>query len=1304
MDSREAAVRHVDIILYIPLIRLASCFGLTSTVKIAIYRRSFVGQRIPGKKTLVAECMARGIDLLDTDAIHELTNEAGEKISPHMVVKLDAAIEPRADFMEMVNRDMARLAMIQCADGARSMNAVDEQLGFVLQNIVPIIDSFASTHSILNLAWIALSSAYKVSKNQVLDDAPIRGLVESLCKLASAANACPDLLNSRHTIEIIDEIGRTSLDIGLIIHRYTDPSLTGKWPFSVRAHVNLLSDMPSQIAECKKRCEDLQSQLALSDQLAINAGVLETQYGGHNLQVTGSTFNAIGTSGSVTMVAGNFINGDYNVVQEARGLQDGVDNIQGRVKGIQDDQKSSYFAQSADVTDALIIPDSEEKIEKWISAPDTSLNYKTAREKHQQGTGSWLVEEFAFKEWKELPDSILWLHGGPGCGKTILCSCAIEDVKNSLKGRASVGYAYFFFDGTSAQSKLAAHESLVRSLIIQFSDQFDGIPPALVELYIEEHNGRSQPLITALEATLLRIVTSFDASYIVIDALDECDERSRLLKWIQSITSQTQGLLHLMLTSRPEPGIRDRLRPLVKLQEINLADQGESGDISHYINVCLSEIDDWTEAQKELVRGALRNGAGGVFRWVALMIRELLSDHCLSTSELQIRLQSLPKDLNEAYTKIIQRSTRRADVIRFLQWIIFGKQDFTARELAEVASINFDASPNILPFYDSNRRYESPDHVLRACSGLVIEVKVKEFLLSKVIPLGPTRSIRCNESISHQAIAKTCFAYLLHFGELDSITDENIESFPLAFYAADNCVFHVKSIWGEDLDATLEQMIQQLASPVVSCALINWYRLENNRSRFGHPTLKSRIELWDDIPALYAAIVTPLTSLVDHLITIGECGIALPVTTDLGSLAIAQLLLEKGADINATGGEYGTALQTASYMGHLEIARLLLEKGAHINATGGEYGTALQTASYMGDLGHLDIARLLLEKGAHINATGGEYGTALQVASHEGHLEIARLLLEKGADINATGGQYGSALQATSHRGHLEIARLLLEKGADINATGGQYGTALQATSHRGHLEIARLLLEKGADTNATGGEYGSALQGASRLGYLEIARLLLEKGADINAMGGEYGTALQAASCVGELDIARLLLKKGADFNAVGGYYGTALQAASCVGELDIARLLLKKGADINAMGGEYGTALQAASYWGRLDIARLLLEKGADVNATGGYYGTALQAASYRGRVNIASLLLDNGADANLTGGEYGTPLQAAAYRENFGIARLLLEKGAEVNVRGGRCGSALQAARDNWKHRQVEAIVQLLKEHGALEMEPD
>ena len=56
-----------------------------------------------------------------------------------------------------------------------------------------------------------------------------------------------------------------------------------------------------------------------------------------------------------------------------------------------------------------------------------------------------------------------------------------------------------------------------------------------------------------------------------------------------------------------------------------------------------------------------------------------------------------------------------------------------------------------------------------------------------------------------------------------------------------------------------------------------------------------------------------------------------------------ELLLNKGADVNAQGGEYGNALQVASYRGHEAVVRLLLDKGADVNAQGGRYGNALRS-------------------------------------------------------------------------------------------------------------------------------------------------------------------------------------------------------------------------------------------------------------------------------------------------------------------------------------------------------------------------
>jgi hypothetical protein len=60
------------------------------------------------------------------------------------------------------------------------------------------------------------------------------------------------------------------------------------------------------------------------------------------------------------------------------------------------------------------------KIIKWLSPTDPRTNQEAARKKHEIHTGKWFTEGLAYTAWLEQPNSFLWLHGIPGCGKTIL--------------------------------------------------------------------------------------------------------------------------------------------------------------------------------------------------------------------------------------------------------------------------------------------------------------------------------------------------------------------------------------------------------------------------------------------------------------------------------------------------------------------------------------------------------------------------------------------------------------------------------------------------------------------------------------------------------------------------------------------------------------------------------------------------------------------------------------------------------------------------------------------------------------------
>lgn len=79
---------------------------------------------------------------------------------------------------------------------------------------------------------------------------------------------------------------------------------------------------------------------------------------------------------------------------------------------------------------------------------------------------------------------------------------------------------------------------------------------------------------------------------------------------------------------------------------------------------------------------------------------------------------------------------------------------------------------------------------------------------------------------------------------------------------------------------------------------------------------------------------------------------------------MAQLLLDRGADVNAQGGYYGKALQAASRAGHERVVQLLLDNGADVNAQGGEYDNGLQAAS---EGGNEQVVQMLLDARVEIN-------------------------------------------------------------------------------------------------------------------------------------------------------------------------------------------------------------------------------------------------------------------------------------------------------------------------------------------------
>ena len=179
------------------------------------------------------------------------------------------------------------------------------------------------------------------------------------------------------------------------------------------------------------------------------------------------------------------------------------------------------------------------------------------------------------------PGSLLWLHGIPGCGKTVLSSTIIENVLGRTHTKPDSAVLYFYFDFNDAEKQQS--ENMIRSLICQLSMYC--ADSVLHNLYSSCSNGRRQPSGEVLLDTLHQMMTSLGDIYVILDALDECAERDELLTDVEEVVSWKDTDLHLLITSRRETDIEETLTPLSDRQH-RIAIQGASvdADISTYIH------------------------------------------------------------------------------------------------------------------------------------------------------------------------------------------------------------------------------------------------------------------------------------------------------------------------------------------------------------------------------------------------------------------------------------------------------------------------------------------------------------------------------------------------------------------------------------------------------------------------------------------------------------------------------------------------------------------------------------------------
>jgi ankyrin repeat protein len=226
-----------------------------------------------------------------------------------------------------------------------------------------------------------------------------------------------------------------------------------------------------------------------------------------------------------------------------------------------------------------------------------------------------------------------------------------------------------------------------------------------------------------------------------------------------------------------------------------------------------------------------------------------------------------------------------------------------------------------------------------------------------------------------------------------------------------------------------------------------------------------------------------------------------------GSLEAAPVLVQAGANPDASDPDGITPVIMAIINGHYDVAALLLTSGADPNLADKWGRSPVYAAIDMNTLEPsttrpspktanqhtaIDVARIALERGANPNprlkeATPGRgipdgpdpllrAGTTPFIrAAKTGDIRAMKLLLEYGADPLLTTDQNVNALMAAAGQGWryddsqiaeadaLESVKLCVQLGLDVNAVNKRSETALHGAADRGANHIVEFLASVGA-------------------------------------------------------------------------------------------------------------------------------------------------------------------------------------------------------------------------------------------------
>ncbi|KAL6713765.1 hypothetical protein ACLMJK_008257 [Lecanora helva] len=700
-------------------------------------------------------------------------------------------------------------------------------------------------------------------------------------------------------------------------------------------------------------------------------------------------------------------------------------------------------------TEALLEKDNVAVLD-WLSPLNMYQRQQDTLARRHGSTGTWLLSTDIFKDWVNNKGTrrTLWCPGDPGTGKTVMTSIVI-DYLTTLYSSSDARIAYVYCDYKDQATHTSSN--LIACLARQLIGRPEKLPQQLLKLHEKLEFQKRRPDSDELEHLLVSLCNERELTYILVDALDECEATIQRRRFLPLLQSLPQGAARLFVTSRPNN--EDIYDAFSTVSQIVIS--APVIDIKRFVTERMDEKRDFAKRLspelKDQITSTISSRASGMFLLAVLQIDRI----CVARTVKQIKnaLNSMPKELDELYEDTLARIQKQPGEdgelgMRIIAWITHARRPLTVDELCHGLAVECDCveedsktldPDNILPF----------ESLTDVCAGLIVidpQSQIVRLVHYTVQEFFDRQRLKYFAHIEEE-IARACLTHLSHDICIQSVRTKShigdtLLEWPFLAYASVHWLYHVKESGEQSQDSLLSDAVNYVnaTETLQFCAFV-WATtllktpIQSKRQILLNSSGKT---ILGDSPLEVASecgLHDYVLFLLNHTqwsISMVDC--SLYYAAERGHTSIVKIMITHGGSVSRLAPEGCNAFHQACKGGHKDVAEVLAQNDQLLFMTSDRWKwSPLHHAVYNG---HPDLVEYLVRNGADLKAQTPLGLTACHLAARRGDISSVLYCLSGNPDtiisLQTRAGR--TPLHSAAEGGHLKVIRMLLSNGADVSA------------------------------------------------------------------------------------------------------------------------------------------------------------------------------------------------------------------------------------------------------------------------------